>query len=77
MVSFNALRILGGKKEGCVLLKEGPFVGVDFPAGYLQTDTSPPPGKKLYDIHLSGVWGARRWALLSTSELRKSSGRLT
>lgn len=51
---------LGGRREGCVLLKEGPLMGSHFTVGYLRTDISPPPGKKLYDIHLSGVCGGAR-----------------
>ena len=57
--SFSALGNLGGKKEGCLLLKGGPRVwGGHFTTGYLQTAISPPPGKELYDIHLSGVCGS-------------------
>lgn len=37
----------------CVCGGGGPFT-----TGYLQTDISPPPGKELYDIHLSGVCGS-------------------
>lgn len=40
---------LGGKEEGCVLLKEGPLGSSD--------TRLPPTGKKLYDIHLLGCVG--------------------
>ena len=33
------------------------MLGGHFTTGHLQIDASPPPGKNLYDIHLSGVCG--------------------
>lgn len=60
---LRVLGNLGGKKEGCVLLEEGPLVGANSLLG-LQTEVSPPP-KKLDDVHLLGCVGVRRWALLS------------
>lgn len=60
----------------CTAERRAPCGG-HFTAGYLQTDISPPPGKKLYDVHLLGVcWGrAAGHFYLYTSELRKSTGK--
>lgn len=41
MGSFSVLGNVGGKKKGCVLLKEGPLVGANSLLG-LQTDISHP-----------------------------------
>lgn len=50
-----------GQKGGvCTADRRAPCWGGHSTTGHLQTDASPPPGKKLYDVHLSGVWGASR-----------------
>lgn len=66
MGSFRVLGNLGGKREGCVLLKGGPLVGDHFTAGWLQTDISPHPQERNFTTFIcQGCMGARRWALLS------------